>query len=228
MTLRRALTGALLGLMVAAVAPVTAANAAAPAYPPGGTVTIRLSSSVITVGTSVTVTGSGFAANISVSVTVDQSGQGFAGRQADGMAMGSFRPAGAAPAVQRFAATTALAAVTTDGSGAFSTSLTFSQVGVFVVTASGQAADGTTASASGTITVLAAGGAGGSGNGGGAGSGSGGGSGSGSGGGSASGVGGLPNTGASVGLPLTVGAILVLLGAGLVTVFRRRRGNAPA
>jgi LPXTG-motif cell wall-anchored protein len=165
---------------------------------------------------------------VSVSVTVGQSGQGFAGGQADSATMGSLRPAGsAAPAVQRLAATTALAAVTTDGSGSFTTSLTFNQVGVFVVTASGQAADGTSASASATITVLAAGGAGGGGGGGGGGTG-GTGNGSGSGSGSGSGVGGLPNTGASVGLPLTVGAILVLLGAGLVTVFRRRRGNATA
>lgn len=50
--------------------------------------------------------------------------------------------------------------------------------------------------------------------------------GTGSNGGSASGS--LPNTGSNIGLPLTAGAILVLAGAGLVTVFRRRRGNATA
>jgi LPXTG-motif cell wall-anchored protein len=122
--------------------------------------------------------------------------------------------------VQRLAASAAATSVTTDGSGSFTTRMTFNQVGVFVVTASGLAADGSAGSASGTITVLAAdqGGAGGPGTGGG----------NGSGGGSASGVGGLPNTGASIGLPITVGSILVLLGAALVTVFRRRRGNATA
>jgi LPXTG-motif cell wall-anchored protein len=216
MIFRRALAGALLGLAVAAVAPVTAANAAAPAYPPGGTVTIRLSSSIITVGTTISVSGSGFSVNTVVRLTTVLARQGFAGGQASSETLGSFRPAGSAASVQRLAASTAATSVTTDGSGSFTTSLTFNQVGVFAVTATGVAADGNVASASGTITVLplAQGGVGGSG--------------TGSGGGNASGVGGLPNTGASIGLPITVGTILVLLGAALVTVFRRRRGNATA
>jgi LPXTG-motif cell wall-anchored protein len=50
--------------------------------------------------------------------------------------------------------------------------------------------------------------------------------------GNASGVGGtgsLPNTGSNLGLPVTLGAILVAGGAGLVAVVRRRRrGAAPA
>ena len=50
MIVRRALAGALFGLAVAAVAPVTAANAAAPAYPPNGGVSVSVSSSVIVVG----------------------------------------------------------------------------------------------------------------------------------------------------------------------------------
>lgn len=214
MTSRRALAGALLGLAVAAVAPVTAANAAAPGYPQGNNPSITLSSSVVTVGSTITVSGSGFAADTSVAVTTAAANQGFAGRPAADATLGSFRPAdSAAPAVQRLAATTALATVTTNGSGSFATLLTFNQVGVFVVTASGLAADGSTGAASGTITVLAASSPGGGNNN--------------QSGGSSSNGGGLPNTGASIGLPLTGGVILVLVGAGLVTMFRRRhRGDA--
>ena len=231
MILRRTLGVALFGLAVAAVAPVTAATAAAPAYPPGNTVTLTLSSSIIQVGTTISASGSGFAANTTVALTTAAANQGFAGRPAgDAAPLSRFAPTGAAPEVQRLAAPAAVT-VTTNGAGNFTTPLTFNEVGVFVVTATGLAADGTPGSASGTVTVLAAGGAGGGGSGGdgsGAGNGNGGGNGNGNGGG-ASGVGGLPNTGSSVGLPLTLGAILVLVGAGLVTVFRRRRsGDATA
>jgi LPXTG-motif cell wall-anchored protein len=224
MIVRRALAGALIGLALAAAAPVTAADAAAPAYPPNGGASVAVSSSVIIVGNTVVLTGSGFAPNTAITITISQTGQGFASRAASRaaaeMPMGSLRPVGAAgPAVQRLAATAALLAVTTDGAGSFSTVITFSRVGVYAVTATGLASDDTTRSATGTVTVLPRGsGVGGTGPG----------TGTGSGPGTGTGVGGLPNTGASVRLPITLGAILVLAGAGLLTVVRRRKGRDVA
>jgi LPXTG-motif cell wall-anchored protein len=220
MIVRRALAGALIGLALAAAAPVTAADAAAPAYPPNGGASVAVSSSVIIVGNTVVLTGSGFAPNTAITITISQTGQGFASRAAAEMPMGSLRPVGAAgPAVQRLAATAALLAVTTDGAGSFSTVITFSRVGVYAVTATGLASDDTTRSATGTVTVLPRGsGVGGTGPG----------TGTGSGPGTGTGVGGLPNTGASVRLPITLGAILVLAGAGLLTVVRRRKGRDVA
>lgn len=223
MILRRALASALFGLAVAAVAPVTAANAAAPAdYPPDANVSLTLSATVITVGSSVTASGSGFAANSTVSVTSGPTGQGFAGDRPTA-GLGSFAPAGAAAApaaVQRLAAV----GVATDASGSFSTTLSFDQIGTFVVTATGPTPSGGTDSASATLEVIAAdSGVGGDGSGSGSGSGSDNGSGNG-----ASGVGGLPNTGASIGLPVTLGAILVLGGAGLLTAVRRRKRSSVA
>jgi len=206
MTLRRALTGGLFGLLLAA-APVAAAHAAPGDYPPDDDVSISLSASVVTVGGSVTVSGSGFQPGSTVDVTSTQTAQGFAPAGVSGFV-------GARP-VERLAAV----AVTASASGTFSTTITFSEVGTFVVTAAGTSAAGTAASASTTVQVVAAGGVGGGGD-----DGSGGGSGDGSG---ASGVGGddgsLPDTGASLVLPLTLGGILVLVGAGLVTATRRRK-----
>lgn len=227
MILRRALAGALFGLAVAAVAPVTAANAAAPAdYPPDANVSLTLSASVITVGSSVTASGSGFAANSTVSVTSGPTGQGFAGDRPTA-GLGSFAPAGAAAApaaVQRLAAV----GVATDASGSFSTTLSFDRVGTFVVTATGPTPSGDTGSASATLEVIAGGRVGGDGSGSGSGSGLGSGSGSGSDNGSGNGASGLPNTGASIGLPITLGAILVLGGAGLLTAVRRRKRSSVA
>lgn len=210
MTLRRALSVGLLGLLLAA-APAAAVSAAPGDYPPDGDVSISLSASVITVGGSVTVTGSGFRPGSTVEVGSTRTAQGFAPAGVSGFAAPLAAPL-AAPRSERLAAV----AVTAGAAGTFSTSLTFSEVGTFVVTASGTSATGAAASASATLQVVAAGGIGGGGD-------TGGGSGSGSGGG-ASGVGGsLPNTGASLVLPLTVGGLLLLTGVGLVVAARRRR-----
>jgi LPXTG-motif cell wall-anchored protein len=217
MRLRRGLTAGLLGLIAVVAGPASWATAAAPApaYPPTTTtVGISLSNSVVQVGASVTVSGSGFQAGTPVSVTSAAAGQGFSSRPL------GFRAA--APSVDRLAA----AAVAAGPDGSFSTTLTFDQPGNFTITASGISAGGASASASASVVVVAAGGGvGGPGTGGGSGTGSGtgAGAGTGSGSGSASGVGGLPNTGASIGLPVTIGAILVLAGAALVTAFRRRK-----
>lgn len=210
MTLRRALTGGLFGLLLAAAAPVAAASAAPGDYPPDGDVTISLSASVVTVGGSVTVSGGGFRPGSTVDVTSTQTAQGFAPAGVSGFA--------GAPATERLAAV----AVTASAAGTFSTSISFSEVGTFVVTAAGTSASGASASASATVQVLAAGGIGGGGDTGGDGSGSGSGGGA-SGVGGSGDDGGLPNTGASLVLPLTVGGILVLVGAGLVTATRRRK-----
>jgi LPXTG-motif cell wall-anchored protein len=211
MIIRRALAGALFGLALAAVAPLAVANAAAPAgYPQGGDAGLTVSSSVVTGGGTVTFSGSGFAANTPITITTVQTSQGFARQAATDATMGSLRPVrAAAPAVQRFAATTALLTVHTNAAGSFSTSLTFSSPGVYVVTARGLAPDGSIRTATATITVLAAGNrAGGTNTGTQTGSGT-----------------DLPNTGASVRLPITIGVILVLAGAGLLTVVRRRKGQ---
>ena len=212
MTLRRALTGGLFGLVIAASAPMTAANAVPP-YPVDETGGLTVSATVVTVGSPITVSGEGYAANAAVTVTTSTAPQGFAPLTGG---LGSFRPATAG--VQRQAA--AAAVVNADGSGAFSTSVTLTQLGLATITAAGENPSGGTRTLIATVQVVAVGGGVG---GGGAGNGVGGG---------ASGVGGdgsLPNTGASVLLPVTLGAILLLGGAGLVTVVRRRkRGDATA
>jgi len=218
MILRRALTGGLFGLVLVAAAPVSAANAA-PGYPPE-TGALTVSATVVTVGSTITVSGGGFEANSTVNVTTTLTAQGFAGAGALSGGLGSFR--GSAP--QRLAAAAAAAAaVTADASGSFSTGVTLTQVGTVVITASGVSDTGASRVLSATVQVVAAGGAGGAGAGsGGAGSGTGGGSGVG-------GSGSLPNTGASLRLPIALGAILVLGGAGLITAVRRRkRGSATA
>ena len=216
MTLRRALTGGLFGLVIAASAPMTAASAVPP-YPVDETGGLTVSATVVTIGSPITVSGEGYAANAAVTVTTSTAPQGFAPLTGG---LGSFRPAIAG--VQRQAAAAAAAAVVNaDGSGAFSTSVTLGELGLATITASGRNPSGGTRTLIATIQVVAVGGVGGGG--GGAGGGVGGG---------ASGVGGdgsLPNTGASVLLPVTLGAILLLGGAGLVTVVRRRkRGDATA
>lgn len=212
MTLRRVLTGGLFGLLLAAAAAPVASASAAPGYPPDGDVTISVSATVVTVGSTVTVTGSGWAPNSSVDVSSALTSQGFAPLTGD---LGSFRSANA---VERLAA--AAVGVGTSAAGTFSTPLTLNQVGTVVITASGTSAAGAAASASATVQVVPAADGGDDGSGSGSGSGSGG---------DAGGVGGLPDTGASLGLPITLGAILVLGGAGLLTVVRRRKGgNATA
>ena len=204
MTLRRALAAGLLGLIAAVAGPASWASAAAPTYPPNN-VSISISSSLVRAGASVTVSGSGFQANSAVSVTTSGGAQGFTSQP-----LGFHR---AAPDVDRLAA----AIVRAGPGGSFSTTVSFGSPGRYTITASGTSAAGTPASASASVQVLPAeaGGIGGAGTGSDTGSGSG-----------ASGVGGegsLPDTGASIGLPVTLGAILLLGGAGLITVVRRRK-----
>jgi LPXTG-motif cell wall-anchored protein len=209
MTLRRALTCGLFGLAIAAAAPMAAASAAED-YPVDETGGLTVSETVAAVGSSVTVSGDGYAPNTAVTVSASTAAQGFAPLTGG---LGSFLPATAG--VQRRAA--AAAVVDADGSGAFSTSVTLTEIGLTTITATGENPSGGTRTLIATVEVVAAGGVGGDGDGDGDGDG-------------ASGVGGdgaLPDTGASVLLPVTLGAILVLGGAGLVTVVRRRkRGDA--
>jgi LPXTG-motif cell wall-anchored protein len=228
MTRRRAVSGALLGFVLAVAAPA-AASAAPGDYPGGNNASLAVSATVAGVGSTITVTGSGFPPG-PVTITSTVVAQGF-GRGAPAFErLGALRPAGAAQrpaaAVQRLAAvagcsTGVTCEATANAAGVFSVAFTLTQAGTTVITASG---GGVVLSQ--TVQVGAGSGAGG-GSGGGSGSGSGAGSGTGSG--SGAGSGGLPNTGASIGLPVTLGAILVLAGAGLLTVVRRRKSkDVPA
>jgi LPXTG-motif cell wall-anchored protein len=210
MILRRALAGGLFGLVVAAAAPMTAANAV-PSYPTDETGGLTVSATVVAVGSAVTVSGDGYAADTLVTISSSTTTEGFAPPTGG---LGSFRPATAG--VQRLAA--AAAGVTTDGSGAFSTSVTLNTLGLATITATGLNSSGGTRTLIATVEVVAAG----SGVGGG-------GSGAGSDGSGIGGAGSLPDTGASVLLPVTIGGILLLAGVGLVTAVRRRkRGDATA
>ena len=219
MNLRRALTGGLFGLVIAAAGPVSAASAAPP-YPPetGG---LTVSATVVTVGSTITVSGDGFAPNSPVNVSTAMANQGFAGSSPFGESgLGGFRSSN--EAVQRLAA--AAAVVLADAGGSFSAQVTLNEVGTVVITATGLSPSGATRTLSATVEVVGAGGAGA-----GADDGTGG---TGTGDGGASGVGGdggLADTGASLRVPVTLGAILVLGGAGLITAVRRRkRGDATA
>jgi len=210
MTLRRALTGGLLGLVIAAAAPMAAARAT-PGYPVDETGGLTVSATVVTVGDTVTASGEGYAAHTPVTITTSTAAQGFAPLTGG---LGSFRPA---TGVRGVAA--AAAVVNTDGSGAFSTSVTLSTLGLATITASGLNPSGGTRTLIATVQVVVAGGAGGGGDG----------DGSGDGGSGVGGSGSLPDTGASILLPVTIGAILLLGGAGLVAVARRRKhGDAAA
>lgn len=204
MTLRRALTGALFGLLLAAAAPVAAANAAPGDYPPDDDASLSVSATAVGVGATITVTGSGFPPG-PVTITSAVVAQGFAGTVPASEGLGSF---GSSGAVQRLAAVTCstgvTCATTANAAGVFTVQFTLTRAGTTVITASG---GGVVLSQ--TIQVGSGGGVGG-----------GGGSG-----GDAGGVGGLPDTGASLGLPITLGAILVLGGAGLIAVVRRRKGG---
>lgn len=211
MNLRRALAGGLFGLVIGAAAPMTAADAV-PSYPTDETGGLTVSATVVTVGSAVTASGDGYAADTLVTISSSTATQGFAPLTGG---LGSFRAANAG--AQRLAA--AAAGVTTDGSGAFSTSVTLNTLGLATITASGLNSSGGTRTLIATVEVVAEGG----------GVGGGAGSGAGSEGSGVGGTGSLPNTGASVLLPVTIGGILLLGGVGLVTVVRRRKhGDAAA
>lgn len=219
MGIRRALAGAVLGLAGSVLLALPAA-AAAPADPYGPTPappgTLTTNTNNVGVGGAVIISGNGFGpgATITINVTVVN---GFRGIQRDSApAMGSLLAAGTtqtAAAVQGFAAQT----VTADANGAFTTSVTLTQAGTNIITASGLDRNGNPLTLSATVFVTGGSGVGGDG------SGTGSGSGSGSGGGSASGVGGLPNTGADLKLPVILGGALVLLGGGTLVAGRRRK-----
>jgi LPXTG-motif cell wall-anchored protein len=207
MTLRRALTSGLFGLLLAAAVPAVAANAApGPSpYPPGNSASLAVSATQVGVGATITVTGNGFPAG-PVAITSAVVAQGFAGVPTS-EGLGSFRSAG----VQRLAAvacsTGVTCSATANSGGHFSVPFTLTQAGTTVITASG---GGVVRSQ--TIQVGPSGVGGGGGNGG-----------------DTGGKGSLPNTGASLQLPLTLGGILVLGGAGLIAVVRRRkRGSGVA
>jgi len=217
MTLRRALTGGLFGLVIAAAAPMSTASAAPADYPTDETGGLTVSATVVTVGSSITASGGGYADNTPVNVSTTQTSQGFAGSSPLSGGLGSLRRLAAAAVV-----------VTTDASGSFSTSVTLNEVGTVLITATGLNPSGGTRTLSATVQVVAAGGAGGGGAGG-AGSGTGGSTGGDDGASGVGGDGGLADTGASLRLPVTLGVILVLGGAGLITAVRRRkRGDATA
>ncbi|HST65351.1 MAG TPA: LPXTG cell wall anchor domain-containing protein [Mycobacteriales bacterium] len=201
------------------------AAAAAPAdpygptpAPPGSLIT---NTTNVGVGGAVVISGNGFApgTNITINITVVN---GFRAIQRDSApAMGSLLAAGttrSTAAVQGFAALS----VTADANGAFSTTVTLTQAGTNVITATGLDPNGNLRTLSTTVFVGGAG----SGAGGGTGAGSGAGSGSGAGGGNASGAGGLPNTGADLKLPVILGGILVLLGGGALVAGRKRKQHA--
>jgi LPXTG-motif cell wall-anchored protein len=243
MTMRRLLTA--LGALLAATIAFAPGAHAAPAYPPvvnGGLVI----PADIDVGEIHVIIGVGFRPGIQVTVTVsredrngDPNTRGFAGA-ASANVLGPFaatRKAAADSVPQGWkghltmaCARAASCSVNADASGQVSFPIHFFNSHTHVLTVTGVHPDGsprvlqevivpetdcderdgeeTEVADSGLVPDCdQAGGVGGSG--------------SNNGGGSASGQ--LPNTGASVGLPITAGAVLVLLGAGLVTVFRRRR-----
>jgi LPXTG-motif cell wall-anchored protein len=216
MILRRVLVGSAAALLLGLTLPVAPA-AAAPAYPPN-VGRLQLSATVAVIGTTITATGSGFAANSGVSLSVRVATSGFAGTTGAADRLGAMLPAGpAAATTQRFAAaacsTGVDCSVTTGGNGTFTVPITLTQLGTTVVTATGTAPGGGSLVLSASVLVIEAAGAGGIG----------------TGDGGASGEGSLPDTGASIRLPATIGAILVLGGAGLITaVRRRRRGPAAA
>lgn len=209
MTLRRALTSGLFGLLLAAAVPAVAANAAPDpnaTYPPGNGASLSVSATQVGVGATITVTGNGYPAG-PVTITSAVVAQGFAGTVPTSESLGSFRSAG----VQRLAAvacsTGVTCSTTANSAGRFSVPFTLTQAGTTVITASG---GGVVQSQ--TVQV---------------GSTSGGGNNGGSGG-DTGGKGSLPNTGASLGLPITLGAILLLGGVGLFAVVRRRKGGDVA
>lgn len=219
MGIRRVLAGAVLGLAGSALLALPAAAAApgdpspypVPPAPSGGLVT---NTTNVGVGGVVVISGNGFAPgttitiNITINITVNN---GFRAIERDSApAMGSLLATGktrTAAAVQGFAAQT----VNADANGAFTASVTLTQAGNNVITASGLDPNGNLRTL--TTTVFVSGGGGGTGNG----------SGSGSGSGSSSGVGGLPNTGSNLKTPVILGGALVLLGGGALVAGRRRK-----
>lgn len=222
MGIRRVLTGAVLGLAGSALLALPAAAAAAPAspYPPNPTPGGGLGTSTTNVasGGSVIISGNGFAAGATITINVTVV-NGFKRVELDSAPapMGSLLTAdttrAAGSAVQGFAAQT----VTADANGAFTASVTLTQPGTNVITASGLDPNGNLRTLTTTVFVT-----------GGGGDNTGTGTGSGSGGGSANGVGGLPNTGSDLKMPLVLGGALVLLGGGALLAGRRRKQDKVA
>lgn len=220
MGIRRALTGAVLGLAGSALLALPAA-AAAPAspYPPAATPgSLGTSTTNVAAGGSVIISGNGFAAGATITINVTVV-NGFTRIERDSAPapMGSLLKAdttrAAGPAVQGFAAQT----VTANASGAFTATVTLTQAGTNVITASGLDPNGNLRTLTTTVFVT-----------GGGGDNTGTGTGSGSGGGSANGVGGLPNTGSDLTMPLVLGGALVLLGGGALLAGRRRKQDKVA
>ena len=224
MGIRRTLTGAVLGLAGSVLLALPAsAVAPAPGDPYGPAPTpgaLGVSATTVGPGGSVVVSGSGFAPNSTITITVTVNPQGFAGATADsGVApLGRLLAAGPASATDEVRGFAALA-VTANSAGSFSTTVTLTQAGTNVITASGVDPAGNPRSLTVVVEVAAGAGVGGTGDGSGSGSGSGSDNG-------ASGVGGLPNTGASLKTPVLLGSVLILLGGGAAVLGRRRRRAA--
>lgn len=227
MGIRRALAGAVLGL-AGSVLLALPAFAAAPGdpspYPVPSSQTGSLGTTTTNVGVGgvVVISGNGFAPGTTITINITVNNGFRAIERNSAPAMGSLLATGktrSAATVQGFAAQT----VNADANGAFTASVTLTQAGVNVITASGLDPDGNLRTLTTTVLVGGTGSGVGSGNGSGNGSGTGSGTGSGSGGGSASGVGGLPNTGADLKMPVILGGALVLLGGGTLVASRRRK-----
>lgn len=211
MTLRRALTGGLFVLLVAAVSPVASASAE-PGYPPGEDATLAVSATAVGVGATITVTGAGFPPG-SVSITSDVVAQGFArfapaSEALDSFRADSLRAESSARGVQRLAVAACSTGVTcfatADAGGAFSVPFTLTRAGTTVITASG---GGVVESQ--TVQVGAGTGAGDDGSS------------------DDGGVSGLPDTGSNLKTPLLLGGVLVLLGGGAAVLSRRRKRHTP-
>lgn len=212
MGIRRVLAGAVLGLAGSALLALPA-FAAAPAadqspysVPPTQSGSLSTNVTNVGVGGVVVISGNGFApgTTITINITVNN---GFRAIQRDSApAMGSLLATGkvrTAAAVQGFAAQT----VNADASGAFTASVTLTQAGTNVITASGLDPNGNLRTLTTTVFV--------------SGSDVGGGTGNNSG--SNNGSGSLPNTGSNLKTPIILGGALVLLGGGALIAGRRRK-----
>src|SRR3954451_12447899 len=145
MGIRRVLAGAVLGLAGSALLALPAAAAVVPdpygpSPTPGGG-TLSVSETTVVVGGTVVVSGTGFAPGSSVTLGVTVVNQGFGRTAVDAgpAPMGSLL-AGAdrAASPQGWAASCVDGCTVTAGSaGAFSTTVTFTQVGTNMITASG-------------------------------------------------------------------------------------------
>lgn len=226
MAIRRLFLGAAAAAsLVTAVATATPSSAQ-PTYPPTGP-SLSVSSTTVDVGTTITLTGTGFLPNSIVTITSFVSGPialgpltGTTGTQTqadEGMVRarvvsaaftgggGGGRPPGGGHHFHH-CSTGRTCRVQVDAEGNFSTPFTLTRPGITVIEVHGQNAAGDPTTVSMTIRVEGAEGVGGPGNG---------------------GHGGLAFTGTPVLGGLAAGLIMVIAGSGLMLGFRRKRRRAP-